>query len=100
MAIAQENVLKTTINHPVTISLPANLTTGFAWEIDFIDPVLECHQLSYKKRGEALGAGGIQKFEVRARKSGEYAINFKLKRSWEKNVRETRKYYIIVTERK
>jgi predicted secreted protein len=92
----EEYIFKTKIEHPVIISLPANQTTGFSWEIDFCDPMLECQQFPYRRYLGGLGAGGEQRFKVNPLQTGEFIIRFQLKRSWEAKAREIRTYRIVV----
>lgn len=98
MAVTDDYVAKARVNHPLVISLPVNQTTGFLWEIDFCDPALTCRELPYRRHRGGLGAGGKQQFEVITQKTGEFAIRFRLRRSWEAKVREVRTYRIVATQ--
>lgn len=97
VAAKKKCVLKTKLDHPVTISLPVNRTTGFSWNVDFCDPALKCEQPTYRQYPGGLGAGGIQKFTVRTQRTGEFLITFQLKRPWETKIKEERTYRIVVT---
>lgn len=96
MKTKNEKTIRGTVDRPILISLPANLTTGFSWEMDFCDPSVECKKLPYLRHRGGLGAGGIQRFEVKVPEAGEFVIRFQLKRPWESKARKVREYRIIV----
>lgn len=92
----EEYILKGKVGHPLVISLPANPTTGFSWEIERCSPKLKCRELPYRQYGGGLGAGGVQRFKVESLHTGAFVIRLRLKRPWETRVREMRTYRIVV----
>ena len=95
MTGGDKQILRSIAGRPIVISLPANPTTGFKWELDFCDSKLECIELPYRQLSRGIGAGGIQQFKITSQKAGEFFIRFRLKRSWETKVREVRNYKLI-----
>lgn len=94
----EEIALRVKVAHPSVISLPANQTTGFAWEVGFCDPAIEYEELAYRRHRGDLGAGGTQRFQVKMERPGESVISFHLKRPWETEAREKRTYRVVATE--
>lgn len=74
------------------VSLEANITTGYGWEIeDFKPSLLELTESIYisdseKSKSpdapEICGAGGVKTFTFRAKKIGKSSITFWYKRPW------------------
>jgi inhibitor of cysteine peptidase len=85
------NVTSEIIQVPVggefSVRLESNPTTGYAWDVETLSEGVELLVGEYEKSaGEhPPGDPGIQAFRFRARKAGEYQINFILKRQWEKD---------------
>lgn len=96
MKAKEKKTIRGKVDQSVLISLPANQTTGFSWEIDFCDPSVKCKRLPYLRHRGGLGAGGIQRFEVKVQEVGEYVIRFLLRRSWETEARKVREYRLLV----
>jgi len=80
--------IKKQIGKPFLISLEANFSTGFQWQIKSIKPnTLLSSKGSYylKPKSELIGAGGIQVFSFMPKKKGTAKITFVYVRPWEKN---------------
>lgn len=79
----------------LVIKLRGNITTGYSWCLDTVDPLLKAMNLGDKKSGEyiekkqdserpILGAPGTFVFKFTALNEGKANLVFKYRRSWEK----------------
>lgn len=67
------------------IGLNSNPSTGYQWNADFDESLLELVNVSYEAdKPQTTGSGGIEIFEFKAiGKNTETTINFAYYRSWE-----------------
>ena len=65
------------------LSLESNPTTGYAWQAQFDEGLLELVEARFEPSSDAIGAGGIESFEFRALAEGDTEITLLYKRSWE-----------------
>ncbi len=79
------------------VTLEANPTTGYEWQIDF-DPVyIELIVKNYvPSYSELIGSGGEEIFEFLAKESGETVITFSYLRPWEEESIKEEIYEIII----
>ena len=74
----------------ITISLNANPTTGFSWQLVSISDknILEFvkKEFSPSVGKEMVGSGGIENWSFQTLKIGQAVIVLEYRRSWEKNV--------------
>jgi inhibitor of cysteine peptidase len=70
----------------ITISLKANPTTGYSWQIVELDTnvVAELDSTKFKADSKMLGSPGIRTFHFVAKGSGTANIHLKYSRPWEK----------------
>jgi inhibitor of cysteine peptidase len=81
------------------ISLEANPTTGYKWEVKFDKDFLKLKSDTFKKPANArVGQGGMQTFVFIPVKSGVTVINFLYKRPWEKKPVKEKRYKITITK--
>lgn len=70
----------------ITISLPANPSTGYSWTYEMSEDDILCEELTkfIPARGgdTAIGKGGKQVWVFRAENPGSVAITFTYKRPW------------------
>jgi inhibitor of cysteine peptidase len=78
------------------VSLPANPTTGYTWQLDTESRYLEVEEERYNA-GSAPGAAGVQVFELRARNPGETEVACQYRRPWQEAARETRRFRVEIT---
>ncbi|MCK4341155.1 MAG: protease inhibitor I42 family protein [Phycisphaerae bacterium] len=75
----------TPVGTKITVTLPSNVTTGYAWEL--IDPdtsILENTGQDYvAPLFGATGTGGNEVWEFTARAAGSATIRLEYRRSWE-----------------
>ncbi len=84
----------------ILIALESNPTTGYSWEADYDETVLELVQNSYEpgefaKQG-AVGAGGTEFFRFKALKSGEIKITMSYKRPWEQDILDQKVFTVDI----
>jgi inhibitor of cysteine peptidase len=94
-----ELVIERAVGESVVIRIPANPTTGYAWEIESCDSRLRCLELAYRRTSSRIGGGGIQRFEVTALEAGDFNIRFRLRRPWETEAKEVRTYRISARQK-
>ncbi len=81
-----------------TITLPANPTTGYQWQLarPLNDKLIKLVSSEYIADDTGLvGSGGKQVWKFRARAAGRTAIALKYVRPWEKNITPEVKYFIV-----
>lgn len=82
-----------------SISLDANLTTGYQWQVDFDYVFVEFLDVKYTPPStELVGAGGVEKFDFKAIKSGEASIIFSYLRPWEEKAPIKKIIYNLIIE--
>jgi inhibitor of cysteine peptidase len=79
------------------VTLEANPTTGYGWQVDF-DPVyIELLVKNYVPSSpELIGSGGEEIFEFLAKESGGTAITFSYQRPWEEESIKEEIYEITI----
>lgn len=80
------------------LSLESNPTTGYAWQAQFDDELLELVETKFEPSSEAIGAGGVETFEFRGLKEGDTEITMVYKRSWEEGYMEKVILRVHITE--
>jgi len=66
------------------ISLEANLTTGYQWNVDFDNYYIELVDVSYdSENSELIGSGSMEVFKFKALQEGDVDLTFSYLRSWE-----------------
>jgi inhibitor of cysteine peptidase len=100
--LAQESnpaeMINTQVRHNFTITLPANPTTGYQWQLarPLNDKMIKLISSEYIADDTGLvGSGGKQVWKFRALKVGRAAIALKYVRSWEKDTKPEVKYFIV-----
>jgi inhibitor of cysteine peptidase len=81
-----------------TITLPANPTTGYQWQLarPLNDKMVNLISSEYIADDTGLvGSGGKQVWKFKALKAGRAAIALKYLQPWEKNTTPEVKYFII-----
>ena len=70
------------------IALGSNPTTGYSWQANFDESLLELVESNYEPGKESreglVGAGGIEYFKFKALGKGQSEITLLYKRAWEK----------------
>ncbi len=82
-----------------SITLGANPTTGYQWELDFDSIFIQLVERKYTPLSpEKVGSGGHETFNFLALKSGKTEIVFSYLRSWEDKPPIESRFYEIVIE--
>jgi len=84
----------------ILIALESNPTTGYSWEANYDETMLELVEETYEL-GEyaqqgAAGAGGTELFRFRALKKGEVEITMVYKRPWEEESIDTKVFTVSI----
>jgi inhibitor of cysteine peptidase len=85
------------------IALGSNPTTGYSWQPDYDNVVLELINKEYKaddKSGQQIvGSGGTEYFTFKALKNGETKVTLTYRRPWESpKPQDTRQIFNIVVK--
>lgn len=81
------------------ITLAANATTGYEWQLEFDEKLIELLDRNYKVSDEnKIGAGGLETFKFKALDSGETEIIFSYMRPWESKPAIEKKVYKVTIE--
>ena len=98
--ILEEETIGVVMGDNFSISLEANPTTGYEWEVEFDSDYLELVNKEYIPDSDEslVGAGGHQTFNFLALKSGNTSIKLSYLRSWEGNAIKIQVYDITITE--
>ncbi len=92
-------LIRARVNEPFTISLPANPTTGYEWQVDYDYVLLKRESDQFEEATSMMkrvGAGGTSVFVFLPMKPGKSTIYFVYKRSWENIVADTRAFHVEV----
>ncbi len=83
------------------ISLEANPTTGFRWEVAELDEqiVVQSAEPEFTPQAERIGAGGTQVFHFRAVGVGQTRLTLVYRRPWEKGVAPQQSYSLDILVR-
>ncbi len=96
--------IETKVGEKFTITLPANLTTGYSWRIDEIKPaIVRKDDYKYNQSANArglVGVGGEEVWTFEAVSKGRVIIHLEYVRPWEVDVPPVKKadFTIIVTK--
>lgn len=84
----------------ILIALESNPTTGYSWEANYDETMLELVEETYEPGEYAqqgvVGAGGTELFRFRALESGEIEITMVYKRPWEAEVLDQKVFTIDI----
>ncbi len=93
-------LIRARVNEPFTISLPANPTTGYEWQVDYDYVLLKQESDQFEEAtpvAKRVGAGGTSAFIFLPMKPGKSTIYFVYKRSWENIVADTRAFHVEIS---
>ena len=93
------NMIKTTVGSEFVITLDANATTGYEWQLakPIDDNLLNLVRSEYIPDETGLvGSGGKSIWTFKAIQAGETRISFKYIRSWEKDIPPVKEAIYIV----
>jgi len=88
------------VNKEFVIALGSNPTTGYSWQENYDESMLEFMEKTYKL-GETVeegvvGAGGVEHFRFKALKAGRTEITMAYKRPWEEEVLDQKVFTINI----
>lgn len=89
------------VGHEFQVSLEANHTTGYQWQVGELDAkVVSLVGTEYKQHGETLaGSGGAEVWTFRGVAPGKTQITFRYVRPWEKDAAPARSETFTVNVR-
>jgi inhibitor of cysteine peptidase len=84
----------------VLIALESNPSTGYSWEAEYDDAMLELLEETFEPgeyaKENIVGAGGTELFCFKGLGKGKTEITFNYKRSWESEVLDTKVFTVEV----
>lgn len=89
-------------NTPLTITLPSNPATGYAWTIAGDPSPLKLQKASFRKgktKAGALGGSGTSVFQLNASSAGMATLTLVYRRSWEYNLPPMKTFSVRVNVR-
>ena len=94
--------IKLTTGQVVTITLDANPTTGYTWEVVEAPSGQVMHQvgkIEFESESEAIGAGGVQIITFEVVNAGQTSLSLVYHRPWETDVEPLKTFAIHVVAR-
>ena len=95
-----EQAINTGVNKEFVIALDSNPTTGYSWQENYEESMLELVEKTYKQgetaEQDVVGAGGVEHFRFKALKAGRTEITMDYKRPWEEEVLEQKVFTINI----
>ena len=89
-------VIQVDIGQAFAIALASNPTTGYTWEAEVDERVLERLGKEFEPHGQGVGAGGQEVLRFRALQEGETGITIEYRRPWETKAHEARHFYVRI----
>ena len=90
------------IDETLTVKLQSNPSTGYSWAVSGDPSPLKLEKTTYRKNrksGQAVGAPGMQIFQLRAGSAGMTTLTFLCRRSWEYNTPPAKTFSVRVSVR-
>jgi len=86
------------VNQEFIIALGSNPTTGYGWQENHDQTMLELLEKSYKEEAkeDVVGAGGIEYFRFKAVKAGQTDITMVYQRPGEEEILEQKVFTVYV----
>lgn len=85
----------------VAITLEANPTTGYTWEVAELDESIlqQVGEIEFKPQSDLIGAPGVQTLRFRAVNPGQTALKLVYHRPWEEGVEPLKSFALQVVVR-
>ena len=93
----QDQVIRAVVEEAFAIELAGNPTTGYTWQAEVDASDLELIGQEFRPGSEGAGAAGYEIFRFLALSVGETEIAFAYQRPWAGEVRETRRFLVVIT---
>jgi len=89
-------------NQEIFLTLEANPTTGYTWEVIAFDTTIlkQIQDIQFKPQSQLLGAPGEQSLRFRAQHSGKTLLTLKYHRPWEKDSAPLKTYSVEIIVQK
>ena len=101
-----ENVIKTNVDNGTSVelavgqklevSLSANKSTGYSWHLKPSESVTVVSDSYDAEETKKVGAGGVQKITIEAKRAGSSSLDFTYGRPWEKDAEPAEKFQLII----
>ncbi len=92
----EENTVDARVGEEFSITLPANPTTGYSWQIDVPTDLLELVDREYVRSSDRIGAGGRESIRLRPRAIGDAVLVCRYRRPWEDRAVEERRLLVRI----
>ena len=95
---SEMELLDARVGEEFIISLSANPTTGYGWNVDYDHSLLNLKSSNFRaSSSKALGASGTSIFVFEPLMPGKTTIYFVYKRSWENIVADARAFQVEIS---
>jgi inhibitor of cysteine peptidase len=84
----QNDEITAQVGEEFIIALESNPTTGYAWEAQYDNSILQLVDRRFSPLGPGIGSGGIERFRLRCLAVGETRLRLTYKRRWERTATE------------
>ena len=84
----QNDEITAQVGEEFIIALESNPTTGYAWEAQYDNSILQLVDRRFSPLGPGIGSGGIERFRLRCLSVGETRLRLTYKRRWERTAAE------------
>lgn len=92
----QMAVIHVGIGQAFAIALTGNPTTGYTWQAEIDEQVLEWLGKEFEPRGQGVGAGGQEVLRFRALQAGKTEITVEYRRPWETEAYDTKRFSVRI----
>lgn len=80
------------------LELASNPTTGYSWQVHVDGQHLDLVSQEFEPGGVGVGAGGHEVFRFHALAAGETEISFDYRRPWDKEIHDSRRFRVTISE--
>jgi predicted secreted protein len=84
------------IGQTFAIALAGNPTTGYTWQADVDEQILERLGKEFEPHGQGVGAGGQEVLRFRTLQAGETEITVEHRRPWQEESRDTKHFSVRI----
>jgi inhibitor of cysteine peptidase len=89
-------VIEVGVGQTFAIALAANPTTGYTWQAQVDEQVLQPLGQEFEPRSQGVGAGGQEVMRFRALQAGETEITLEYRRPWQAEARDMKHFSVRI----
>jgi inhibitor of cysteine peptidase len=85
-----------TVGEEIMIRINSNPTTGYRWQPQYDDNILDLNSHDFVPVSEMIGSSGVERFRFKARKAGKTSVKMIYKRPWDNIPQDKREFSVTV----